>query len=124
MKYNLAGKPHLLYNVDEKGIHTGGGKPPHIVTSVNEIAQVVTPERSKTVTVLGCGNAAGFSILPFLVLPGKRMLPELLKGASPGCNGNVSDTGYSNTDVFSSYVQNHFVNFAVSRSFTTNSSTL
>jgi len=43
------------------------------------------------------------------------MLPELLKGASPGCNGTVSDTGYSNTDVFSSYVQNHFVNFVQCR---------
>ena len=123
VKYDVAGKPHLLYNVDEKRINTGGGKPPHIVTSANKIAQVVTPERSKTVTVLGCGNAAGSSIPPFLVFPGKRMLPELLKGASPGCNGTVSDTGYSNTDVFSSYVQNHFANFVVSRSFTTNSST-
>lgn len=94
VKYDLAGKPHLLYNVDEKGINTRGGKPPHIVTSANKIAQVVTPERSKT--VLGCGNAAGSSIPPFLVFPGKRMLPELLKGASPGCNETVTDTGYSN----------------------------
>jgi hypothetical protein len=37
--------------VSQKDINTGGGKPPHIVTSRNEIAQVVTPERSQTVTV-------------------------------------------------------------------------
>lgn len=47
-------------------------------------------------TVLGCGNAAGPGILVF---PGKRMWPDLLKGASSACNGTVSDTGYSNTDV-------------------------
>jgi hypothetical protein len=40
-KYDLCDKPHLIYNVDEKGINTGGGKPPHIVTSRNKIAQVV-----------------------------------------------------------------------------------
>jgi hypothetical protein len=70
------GISYLIYNVDEKGINTGGGKPPHIVTSRNKIAQVVTPERSQTVTVLGCGNAAGSNILPYLVFPGKRMLPD------------------------------------------------
>jgi hypothetical protein len=46
---SLCDKPHLIYNVDEKGINTGGGKPPHIVTSRNKIAPVVTPERSQTV---------------------------------------------------------------------------
>jgi len=45
-KYDLCDKPHLIYNVDEKGINTGGGKPPNIVTSRNKIAQVVTPEQS------------------------------------------------------------------------------
>ena len=75
--------------MDEKDINIGGGKPPHIVTSRNEIAQVVTPERSQTVTVLGCRNAAGSNIPPYLVSPGKRMLPELMNGAIPGCDGTV-----------------------------------
>ena len=75
--------------MDEKDINIGGGKQPHIVTSRNEIAQVVTPERSQTVTVLGCRNAAGSNIPPYLVSPGKRMLPELMNGAIPGCDGTV-----------------------------------
>jgi hypothetical protein len=114
-KYDLCDKPHLIYNVDEKDINTGGGKPPHIVTSRNKIAQVVTPERSQTVTVLGCGNAAGSNILPYLVFPGKRMLPELMNGAIPGCDGTVSDTGYSNTHIFTSYVKEHFLKYVQSR---------
>jgi hypothetical protein len=28
-KYDLKEKSQLVYNVDEKGINTGGGKPPH-----------------------------------------------------------------------------------------------
>jgi hypothetical protein len=33
------------------------------------------------------------------VFPGRRMLPELMNGAISGCDGTVSDTGYSNTDI-------------------------
>ncbi|KAJ8297694.1 hypothetical protein KUTeg_024225 [Tegillarca granosa] len=99
-KYDLKDKSHLIYNVDEKGINTGGTRPPNIVTSKEKVAQVVTSERSQTITVLGCDNAAGAHIPPFLVFPGKRMLPEFLTGATPGCDGTVSETGYSN-----SYVQ-------------------
>ena len=32
-KYNLKDKPQNIYNVDEKGINTGGGKPPNIIAS-------------------------------------------------------------------------------------------
>ena len=32
-KYNLKDKPQYVYNVDEKGINTGGGKPPNIIAS-------------------------------------------------------------------------------------------
>ncbi|KAJ8321017.1 hypothetical protein KUTeg_002604 [Tegillarca granosa] len=114
-KYDLKDKPHLIYNVDEKGINTGGTKPPNIVTSKEKVAQVVTSERSQTITVLGCGNAAGANIPPFLVFPEKRMLPELLTGATPGCDGTVSETGYSNSDIFNSYIKNHFLKYVQGR---------
>ncbi|KAJ8320560.1 hypothetical protein KUTeg_002147 [Tegillarca granosa] len=64
-KYDLKDKPHLFYNVDEKGINTGGTRPPNIVTSKEKVAQVVTSERSQTITVLSCGNAAGAIYLHF-----------------------------------------------------------
>lgn len=71
-------------------------------------AQVITSERSQTITVFGCGNAVGSNIPLFLVFPGKRFLPELLDGATTGCDGAMSDTGYSNTEIFNSYIKNHF----------------
>ncbi|KAJ8317134.1 hypothetical protein KUTeg_005038 [Tegillarca granosa] len=52
-KYSLKDKPHLIYNVDEKGIITGGGKRPKIVKAQKR-PQVVTSERSQTTTVFGC----------------------------------------------------------------------
>ena len=114
-KYDLKEKSHLVYNVDEKGINTGGGKPPHIVPAKGKIVQVVTPEQSQNITVLDCGNAAGANIPPYLVFPGKRLLPELLNGATPGYTGTMSDTGYSNTEIFSSYIKEHLIKYFQSR---------
>ena len=117
IKYNLKNKPEYIYNVDEKGINTGGGKPPNIIAARNKKAQVVASERAQTVTVLGCGSASGALIPPYLVFPGKRMLPELLKGSTPGCDGTVSmtGTGYSNTEIFTNYVKHHFLRFIPNR---------
>ena len=116
-KYNLKDKPQYIYNVDEKGINTGGGKPPNIIASRDKKAQVVASERVQTVTVLGCGSASGSLVPPYLVFPGKRMLPELLEGATPGCDGTVSQTGtgYSNTEIFTHYIKNHFLRYVPGR---------
>ena len=99
--YNLKDKPEFIFNVDEKGINTGRSKPPSIVTS-DEKAQVVTSERAQTVIVLRCGSASGTFIPPYIVFPGKRLLPELLEGATPVCDGTVSQTGcgYYKTEIF------------------------
>lgn len=50
-----------------------------------------------------------------MVFPGKILLPELLNGATPGCTGTMSDTGYSNTEIFSSYIKEHFIKYVQSR---------
>jgi hypothetical protein len=70
-KYNLKTKPHLIYNVDEKGIsqiHTS----PHIVGTVDNHPQAVTAGKSPTTTIIGCGSASGSAIPPFLYLLGKE----------------------------------------------------
>lgn len=115
--YNLKDKPHCIYNVDEKAVMIGAGKVPNIVAPKGSKAQTVTSERGQNVTAIGCGNAAGASIPPYLVFPDKRMLPELLKDATPGCDGSVSSTGkgYSNTDIFSTYVKSHFFKYVQGR---------
>ena len=45
------------------------------------------------------------------------MLPELLEGAILGCNGTVSQTGtgYSNTEIFTHFVKNHFFKYVPGR---------
>jgi hypothetical protein len=52
IKYNLKTKPHLIYNVDEKGI-SQNRTPPHIVGTVDNHPQAVTAGKSPTTTIIG-----------------------------------------------------------------------
>ena len=55
-------------------------------------------------TLIGCVNGAGQQVPPFFVFPGARMIDGLLDGATPGANGTVSDSGWSNSHIFSEYL--------------------
>ncbi|KAJ8306069.1 hypothetical protein KUTeg_016614 [Tegillarca granosa] len=87
VKYDLTDKPWAIYNVDEKGLNTEH-KPPKVIAGADlKNVQAITSNRSAAITVLGCGNAAGSCIPPYFVFPGKRMMPNLLTGGSPGADG-------------------------------------
>ncbi|XP_053376483.1 uncharacterized protein LOC128547533 [Mercenaria mercenaria] len=105
-KYNLKDKPHCIYNINEKGLSLEH-KPPKIVTGTHYKPQAVTCGKSKTVTVIGGGNAVGNQVPPFFVFPGVRMLPGLLEGCTSGTSGTVSESGWSNTEVFTKYMTEH-----------------
>ncbi|XP_052261011.1 uncharacterized protein LOC127865157 [Dreissena polymorpha] len=109
-KYEMTDKPHLIYNIDEKGV-TVYHKPPFIVAGADYCPSSVTSGKGQTITIIGCGNAAGQAIPPFYIFPGQRMKPDLLNGAAPGSNGTVSETGWSNGCVFRSYLEQHFLKF-------------
>jgi len=105
-KYHLTDKPSRIYNIDEKGLSTNH-KPPKIVTGKAYKAQAVTAGKSHTVTLIGGGNASGQQIPPYFIFPGARMHASLLEGSTPGTYGTVSDSGWSNTDIFSHYIKYH-----------------
>ena len=92
VKYGLSDKPHMMFNVDEKGIsqeHT----PPHVIFSTLVHPPSVTSGKSSTVTILGCGSASGMAVPPYFVFPGKHMMPALMTGSTPAADGFVTDSG-------------------------------
>ncbi|XP_041369511.1 uncharacterized protein LOC121383505 [Gigantopelta aegis] len=91
-KYDLKLSPENIYNVDEKGISMTHA-PPYVVGSTDEVPIEISPERSSTVTMIGCGNALGQQIPPYFIFPGARMRQELLEGATIGTNGTVMRNG-------------------------------
>ncbi|XP_038072690.1 tigger transposable element-derived protein 1-like [Patiria miniata] len=111
-KYNLKDRPEAIYNVDEKGIvenHT----PPSIVSSRYEVPPAVTMGKSSTTTVIGCGNALGMALPPFFIFKGKRMRNEFLSGCTAGTGGTISDSGWSNSDIFERYLKEHFMKYSL-----------
>ena len=110
IKYDLLDKPHLIFNVDEKGISQNHA-PPQVVAGRDVHPPAVTSGKSSTTTIIGCGSAAGVAIPPYFVFPGARMRSELLEGTTPGTNGSVSETGWSNALIFRRYLEEHFMKF-------------
>ena len=86
-------------------------KPPKIVSGSSYKPQAVTSGKSQTITLIGAGNALGQQVPPFFVFPGKRLVDGLLDGASPGVTGAMSDSGWSNTDIFTSYIKDHLFKY-------------
>ena len=113
-KHDLLDKPHLIYNADEKGV-TIDHKPPHVISSVDFKPQAVTSGKGQTVTIIGCGSASGASVPPFFVFSGQRLNLDLLKGKTPGTDAAMSDSGWSNLEVFTRYLTEHFIKFVPSR---------
>ncbi|XP_053405107.1 uncharacterized protein LOC128546129 [Mercenaria mercenaria] len=113
-KYDLKSKPQNIYNIDEKGINTEY-KPPNVIAGSNCKAQAVMAERSKTVTIIGCGNALGVQIPPYFVFPGERFLDNLLDGKTPGADGTMTKSGWSNYDIFSKYIKCRFLKYVQGR---------
>ncbi|XP_041372513.1 uncharacterized protein LOC121385794 [Gigantopelta aegis] len=110
-KYNLKNSPQSIYNIDEKGI-VENHKPPSVVSSRFEVPVAVTLGKSNTTTVIGCGNALGVAIPPYFVFKGQRMHQELLSGCTAGTAGTVSETGWSNSEIFQMYLSDHFTKYA------------
>lgn len=108
-KHGLKDKPECIYNVDEKGVQTEHS-PPYLVCAQNS-TPAITSARSSVTTILGCGNALGTQIPPFFIFKGKRMRTELLEGATPGVQGTVTESGWSNSSVFYEYLDTHFLKF-------------
>ncbi|XP_038059040.1 uncharacterized protein LOC119730293 [Patiria miniata] len=95
-KNNLTNAPERIYSVDEKS------------AKISASAET----ESQTVTIIGCGNALGQQIPPYFVFPGRRMRQELLRGGLPGTSGSVSESGWSDLEIYKDYLANHFLRYA------------
>ena len=110
-KYDLKDKPHLIYNIDETGLQPEH-RPPNVVANPNFKTQAVTSPRSTTTTLISCVNALGNTLPPYFVFKGKRFNPDLIKGASPGTNYTMTESGWSNAEVFETFLKDHFIPYA------------
>lgn len=106
-KHNLHEKPEKIYNVDETGINSEHS-PPKIVCSKDTKAQAITSPRSSLTTIIAAGNAVGNYIPPYYIFAGKRFNNDLLNGAPAGSAAEMSESGWSNSQIFINYLRGHF----------------
>ena len=92
-----------MFNLDETGLQPYH-KYPNIIAAPNSKPQAIVSPKSTTVTLIGCVNAIGNSLPPYFVFEGKRWNQKLMKGASPGARGILSDSGWSNSTIFHKYL--------------------
>lgn len=62
-------------------------------------------ERGTLTTGIFCMNAAGVYVPPMLVFKGLRFKPEWKTGAPPGTSFGLSESGWSNADVFFNWLK-------------------
>lgn len=108
-KHNLKDKPHCIYNADEKGIQTEH-VPPFVISS-GKYTPAITSSRSSITTIIGCGNAVGTMMPPFLIFKGKRFNADLLSGSSAWATGVVTESGCSNSKSFQTFLEDHFLRY-------------
>ena len=109
-KYDLLmNKSKSVYNVDETNINTEH-KPPKVAnTKAKSKTNAITSQRIATTTLIACGNAAGRVLPPYYVFKGKRRIPQLPDGALPGSKIYMTESGWSNGEVFKDFLVNLFL---------------
>lgn len=105
---DLLDKPQFIYNIDETGLQPEH-RPPNVIANPKSKPQAITSPRSTTTTLIACANALGNSLPPYFVFKGKRWNPDLMKGATAGAKGALSDSGWSNGEIFQEYLRTHFI---------------
>ena len=102
-------EPDQLYIVDEIILPMEqNAEDVYVKTNFNKGARVGD---SKTFTLIGCANASGSLVPPYLVLPGKRWNDSYLEGTCAGSDGECSEDGDTSAIVFNNYFNNHFRKF-------------
>ncbi|CAH1974303.1 unnamed protein product [Acanthoscelides obtectus] len=97
-----------LYNMDETGISTTSNRPPKVISvkGKKQVGMIASAERGQLTTVIGCCNAAGSFLPPFLIFARKKMQARLLDGSPPGTQATCTPNGWTSGEVFLNWI--HF----------------
>jgi hypothetical protein len=96
-------QPGRIFNVDETGLTTVQ-KPPKVIAAkgAKQVGQITSAERGVLVTMVGCINAQGTFIPPFLVFPRVHFKQHMIQGSPPGAVGVANPSGWITKDFPSS----------------------
>ena len=107
---DISGEPSSIYILDEVVLPMEqNAEDVYVKHAPSDTGESDSGEKS--FTLIGCANATGSLVPPYIVLPGKKWSDSYLEGTCPGSDGECSQDGDTNTLVFSNYFNKHFRKF-------------
>ena len=110
----LKDQPSQIYNCDESGmpLHT---KTPKVIAAkgTKKVRQICTGNKTQ-ISILACASATGQVIPPMVIFSGKRFNKKLSEGEIPGTLYGMSENGWMDQELFSTWFMKHFLLHAVS----------
>ena len=110
--YGLMSCPGQIYNIDKTGIPLDH-KPPYVIEEGAKKIQYRTSGSKKQITVVGCINAAGQALPPFVIFDAKCLNHEWTDGEVPGTTYGLSSNGWIDSEFFHGWLTDHFLKYAV-----------
>jgi len=111
---NFAAHPEAIYNMDETGMPLEP-RPPKILSKRGQKkVRYQTSGKKEQITVIGCGNATGQAIPPFIIFAAKQVNYLWTKNEVNGSRFAVSDNGWIDQELFYFFLTKHFISNAVS----------
>ena len=109
----LMNSPQQIYNVDETGVPLDPkGLSVFAVTGSKKVRVRSTGKKGQ-VTVVACGNASGQVLPPMLIFDAKKLCHGWTREEVPGTSYGLSDKGWITTELFESWLYEHFLKHAV-----------
>ena len=106
---DLIDSPSRIFNCDETGLPLDHSPKSVVTLKGQKHARVLTSGQKKQITVLACGNAAGYVIPPLVIFSRKTLNPELTVQEVPGTMYGLSDSGWMTSDIFENWFIHHFL---------------
>lgn len=113
-EHRLFDKPSQIYNVDESGVPLDPRPPNIVATKGSRKVRYRVSGRKGQVTIVGLANATGQAIPPMDIFDAQKLNYAWTKGEFPGTKYGLSGNGWINTELFESWLSEHFVEHAVS----------
>ena len=107
--------PECIYNMDETGVPLEPRPPKVVARKGQKKVRYRTSGQKAQITVLGCANAAGQILPPFIIFAAKQLNPLWTRSEVPGSRYGDSDKGWVDQELFHIWLKEHFLTNAVAQ---------
>ena len=105
----LSNHPERIYNMDESGVPLDPKPPKVIAVKGQKKVRYRCSGNKSQITVLGCCSATGQAMPPFVIFSAKRLNHQWTLGEVPGTRYGLSDSGWTDRDLFNGWLDEHFL---------------